>query len=118
MNSKEYKEFMDMLENNEVYEKDVYQEILTKEKEYLDKINNIFQEKNKAKDDLKSFLSVSVTEHYFKFINVLNMIFKETITMPSIKEIPWIFLYGERKIYVGIMLVIISLFLFFVTISS
>jgi len=116
LESKEYRDFMQMLESGEVYEKDVYHEIMTKEKTYLEEMNKMLE--IKASFNPKYFTQLSVGEHYFKLIDCLRKIFKESMLVSSVYELPWIFLYGERKIYIGILLVILSIFLFFISISN
>lgn len=115
MNSKEYKEFLQMLENDEISEKDVYSEIMSKEKSYLEEINKIVESK-KSKDS--TFFNLSIPEHYMKFTKCIHNIYKECMSIKNIKEVPWIILYEERKIYIGLLIVVTSLFLFFVTIST
>jgi hypothetical protein len=114
----EYKDFIDMMEKGELYEKDVYNEILTKEKSYLSDMNTFFNNKYKTINESKSFTMLSVSEHYFKFMRSIKNIINEIISSKSVYELPWIILYGERKIYIGVLLVLLSIFLFFVTISN
>ena len=116
MNSKEYKEFLQMLENDEISEKDVYNEIMSKEKSYLEEINKIVE--NKKSDNNNAFFNLSIPEHYMKFTKCIHNIFKECMSIKNIKEVPWIILYEERKIYIGLLIVVTSMFLFFVTIST
>lgn len=116
LESKEYRDFMEMLESGEVYEKDVYHDIMAKEKTYLEEMNKMLE--TKASFSTKYFTQLSVGEHYFKFIDCLMKIFKESLLISNAYELPWILLYGERKIYIGILLVILSIFLFFISISN
>jgi hypothetical protein len=113
---KEYKDFIDMLESGNVYEKDVYQDIMTKEKLYLEQVNKMLETKASMKQPY--FSNFTVGDHYMKFIDTLRKIFKESLLISHVSELPWIFLYGERKIYIGVLLVILSMFLFFISISN
>lgn len=116
LESREYKEFIDMLESGQAYEKDVYQDILSKEKVYLEEVNKIMQAKKSMQQQY--FTQLSIGEHYFMFVDCLRKIFKESLLISHVSELPWIFLFGERKIYIGILLVILSIFLFFINISN
>lgn len=115
MNSKEYNDFLKMLEDGEISEKDVYEEIMRKEKSYLEEINKFIETKTNYNN---SFFNLSIPEHYIKFTKSIQTIFKEVMSTTNYKDIPWIILYEERKIYIGIIIVVISLFLFFVTVST
>jgi hypothetical protein len=116
LESKEFRDFVEMLENGDVYEKDVYQGIMKKEKAYLEEVNKMMETKASFKQQY--FSKLSVGDHYMKFIDCLRKIFKESLLISHVSELPWIFLYGERKIYIGILLVVLSLFLFFISISN
>lgn len=115
--AREYKEFLDMLENGEYEAKDVYQEIMQKEKHALETINQIAEKRAKASRPSDLVSSMSLGDHYFRMIRCIHDIFTDCLVLTDPRELPWVFLEGDRKIYVGFVLVVLSLFLFFVTIT-
>lgn len=118
INARDYKDFIDMLENSELDTKDVYQEIMRKEKDALDAINHIAEKRAKATAPRDVVAGMSLNDHYFRMIRCVRDIFTDCLVLTDPRELPWVFLDGDRKIYVGFLLVVMSLFLFFVTISN
>lgn len=116
--ARDYKDFIDMLENNEVDTKDVYQEIMKKEKDALEAINQIAEKRARVTHSPDMVIKMSLSDHYFRLINCVKDIFTDCLVLTDPKELPWVFLDGDRKIYVGFLLVVLSLFMFFLTISA
>jgi len=116
--ARDYKEFMDMLENGEYEAKDVYQEIMNKEKDALATINRIAESRAKAISVPDLVAGMSLGDHYFRMTRCLRDIFTDCLVLTDPHDLPWVFLDGDRKIYVGFLLVVASLFMFFVTITA
>jgi hypothetical protein len=116
--ARDYKEFLDMLESSDYTANDVYQEIMKKEQAALDTMNNIAKERQKTNHFNTSLTKMSVSDHYFRLVKVMRDIFTECMVIKDPRDLPWIFLGDERKIYVGALLVFVALVIFFITISS
>ena len=81
-----------------------------------------------------AFYQLTLREISFKFIHIWNQIFQELIDLPTqetysgeewwmdpmdrIYQVSQILLKEERLIYVGLMMVIISFFTFFIFVTS
>lgn len=115
----DYKDFLELIESNDHTVNDTYQEIMRKEQVALEAMNAIAQakqkERNLGKDPL---LKMSLSDHYFKLVKIIRDIFTESLVIKDPRDLPWIFLGDDRKIYVGIILVFIAIVVFFVTVSS
>lgn len=98
-----------------------YQEVMQKEDKVLDTLNRIADSKRIVDNKQTFFYNQSLVDIIAKFANTWLNIYTEIVVERQIthpKDIVNIFFEGDRKIYVGIMIVLISLFLFFIEISQ
>jgi hypothetical protein len=109
----EYKTLLQLLNNN-ADKSEVYNELMQKETKVLDIISRI---SNQASDESKSsslFHNLTVYDIIAKFANTWRNIFTELFIEANYKETSRILMHGDRKIYVGIMLMIFAFIVFFV----
>ena len=113
----EYKSLLNMLETRS--KDDIYQQLMQKEKAVLDTINVVANTENSKKTEAKIIYNKPVLQVIALFANTWHNIFKELIIESKgykhIVDILWI---GDRKVYVGAMIVFIALILFFIDISK
>lgn len=112
--NKEYKDLLGLL--NKSNRDDVYVELMKKEKDLLDVVNRIANSPL-SKQPEPFLYNLSIVDLVIKLIATWKTIIEELFVYKNynIKHVFW---NGERKIYIGITLVIVALFLFFVDVSS
>lgn len=110
MNS--YKEIFDLVNDNK--KEDVYSALMTKEAAVLDTVNRIVQKKENS--SYSNFMDLSLFDIITNFAIVWKRIYQEVVIFKQ-RDIIALFYENDRKIYVGIMLVMIALFLYFIDVS-
>lgn len=111
-----YKNIVEVIENENKNNKDIYTELIKTEENVLKTINNVINHNNKLKlDDL--FLDKSLSDILNKMIATSFEIYKDIFIVKSYKSLDEVFLSRDRKIYVGIMLIIVGLLIFIVFVS-
>lgn len=109
-----YSDYQSVLELLKKDDTNVYQDIMKKEKQSLDTMNNAIKAFNDAEYAKKQFVHMSYVETVLKFADTLSDIIKDIQKTKNINEIGVIFLKGDRLIFIGLFLVIMSVFIFFV----
>ena len=111
----EYKSLVDILEKSNNYD-GTYQELMSKEEKVLDTVNKVIQvykDDDIRKIKFKSFLDYSIHEIIFKFFNVWTDMFKELVAHENILDV---IQKEDRLIYIGMMLIVLSLCFYFTNI--
>jgi predicted CopG family antitoxin len=120
---KEYSDLLKLLKDDEMSREDIYQELINKEKEVLDVVSRVASQDSHTKVSKELFPNLTFTEAIARFANVWTNIFTETVENASTGRMhnlhpSTLLLKGDRKIYVGAMLVIIALMMFFISITQ
>lgn len=97
---------------------DVYTELMKKEENVLNTANRIVDMSQRNTMNESLFYNQSILEVVVKFANTWHNIFSELVNEHMYKYPEMVFWKEDRKIYVGMMLVLIGLFLFFIENSS
>lgn len=105
------------LEENQVTRENIYETIMEKEKNAIDLMNRIAEEKTKTKEEDSLFLNKTITQIFNTSITHWLRIYHEIVDKKQY-DIKALFYDDDRKIYTGIILVLIALFLFFSEISN
>jgi hypothetical protein len=114
MNS--YKTILEVIELGDKDNKDVYTELLKTEENVLKTINNVIQYEQQIK--LKDvFLNKSIYDIIHDFSNTWFSIYKDIFIIKDYKSLSHIFLSNERKVYVGIMIILMAVIIFIVFVS-
>ncbi len=114
----EYKSLVDILEKSENHE-NTYQEVMTKEPKVLDTINNVVNYYRDVDIKEKQFVNMNISYIVYRFFNVWSEIFKELVnTDPKKLDFLEIFTKDDRLIYIGVMLILISVFMYYVDITK
>jgi hypothetical protein len=116
--AREYRDFLDMLENSEMSATDVYQEIMLKEKDALESINKMIENKAMATRSPDAIANMSLSTHYFKMLKCFHDIYTDCMLCADPRELPWIFLDGDRKVYVGVLVMLVAVVLFLISITD
>jgi ferritin len=112
----EYTKLIDLLNKSDPTE--IYEELIKKEDKVLDTINRVVNVSNEKDTKSKEFLNLSFNDIIHKFFWNISLIFSEITHIQTIQDIPKVLFKNDRKIYVGLLLVLLSIFIFFIVISS
>ena len=113
----EYTSLLNMLETTS--KDDIYLQLMQKETAILKNINNAVNTENVNKTEAKMIYNKPVLEVVALFANTWHNIFKELIIESNgYKNVIDILWTGDRKVYVGVMVVLVALILFFIDISK
>ena len=111
----EYSEYESVVELLKKSDKDTtYLDLMSKEDKTLDTINNVVKYYNDHDFSKNNFVNLSYIETMFRFVDVWNNIIAELYKVRCIMDILPIFTKNDRLIYIGILFVAISLFMFFI----
>jgi hypothetical protein len=93
---------------------------MKKEEKVLDTVNRVVNFSNEKEVKSHEFTSMSIDQIVHKFYWNMNKIFSDISSkkVSTIQDVGDILLKDDRKIYLGILLVLICIFLFFVLISK
>ena len=105
-----YSNMMYMLENDKLSRKDVYSELMKKEDKVLDITSRLANQNRKIEMDNLFFVNLSISDLIARFSFTWQNIFNELIIERRYNDLPLILFNNERKFYVGMMLIIISIF--------
>jgi hypothetical protein len=106
-----YKEILSMVEDQN--KEEVYTALMAKEKDVLDTINRMVEQKPVTN---LSFVDQSLFDLVTNFALAWKRIYQEAVLYKQ-RDVMALFYNNERKIYVGVMLVVIALFLYFIDTS-
>lgn len=112
----EYKDLMNLL--NKADPKDVYEELIKKEDNVLNTINRVVNHSNEKEIKMQEFTNMSLDDIIHKLFWNLRLITNELYSIKTVQDLGKSLLKDDRKIYIGIMMLLISLFLFFIIISN
>ena len=97
----------------------IYEEIMAKEQNRIDLINRVVSQKQEAETKAAIFYNNTILDIAIAFADTWRTIFSQlVIDKAPVTQWQSILYDGERKIYVGMMLVLVAMFLYFVDISS
>ena len=111
----EYQSVIDILKKSD--QNNVYQDLMKKEEKTLDSINKVvkYYKDNDYKN--KEFLNMSFWELTIRFGEIWPEIWNDIISSdPKYISFLNIFIKDDRPIYIGVLLIIISIFLLFIMI--
>lgn len=114
---KEYKSILDLL-NKDVTKNDIYSELMNKEDNILNTVNRLSNTNLSSSIQDTLFYNKTLLEILSLFANTWTNILTELVNEDMYMYPMKVFWDGDRKIFVGLMMVIIALFLFFIQISA
>ena len=112
----EYSKLVDLLNKSD--DREIYEELMKKEDRVLDTINRVVNVSNEKEIKGKEFLNMSLNDIVHKFFWNITLIFSELISSKTIQDVKKVLFKDDRKIYIGLLLVLITIFLFFIIISK
>jgi hypothetical protein len=112
----EYKEVLDILKRDNV--EDSYQDLLSKESEVLDTVNNVV--KYYRDNDMRKgeFINQDITHIVVRLVDVWGEVITELVSVSSYKDFIGTITKGDRPIYLGLTFILLALFLFLIESSK
>jgi hypothetical protein len=115
----DYNELAQSLLNGNISKDTVYEQIMAKEENRIELINRVVEQSSEKKWSDTMFYNKSIMEVIIMFASTWKTMFGELFVERrfDIDSLQHTLYDGDRKIYTGIMMVFIALFLFFVNAS-
>lgn len=116
---KDYTDLLKLVTQDEASQQDVYTELLARESKVLDVVSRIATQ-SRLEDSIKrSVMKMSIPDLVTKFSHAWMQIFRELIVVEKqAYTILDVILKDDRKIYVGMMFIVLAFFAFFTSIAS
>jgi hypothetical protein len=115
---KEYATIVKLVESD-INKEDMYEKLMQKEEKVLDIISRVEEQNRKKKIQSNLFFNTPILDIANNLINTWKMIIREAthedLAAASPKAILW---DGDRKIYIGISVVLIAFVFFFIDTSN
>lgn len=112
----DYKDFKTLLDKSNPDH--LYEELMKKEERILQTVNRVVDYSNKKELEANEFINMPIKDATSNFmLGVISMI-NDLTKVKDGQHLIQVLMSTERVIYIGIILVIISMFLFFIQSSS
>lgn len=111
----EYKNLIDLLEQSN-HER-TYEEVMNKEDKVLDTMNNVIKFYNDDVVSQKQIINQPVLFVVKRFFSVWTDIINDLTTVKDFQSLLDIFVKDGRLVYIGIMLVILSIILYYIELT-
>ena len=112
----EYDKLMDVL--NYAPTNGMYEELMKREDNVLQTVNRVVDHSNKRQLESQEVVNMSLMQNLKNFGNTMYKMFDELFKVKTYEDVMHVFRNSERVIYMGVMVIIISLFMYFSAISS
>lgn len=112
----DYKRLLLLLEKSNPTE--IYEKLMQKEDRVLDIINRVVNLSNQQELNQKEFMNKSLREHVSSFYLTMKRFANDIAKARTFKQISNEFKKDERPMYIGVFLLLIAIFMFFIIISS
>jgi hypothetical protein len=96
----------------------LYDELMTKEKSVLQTVNRVVNYSNKKQLDASTFMNMSMSQHLEKFYKTFYRLFNDAFVAQTKADMVLLFWDVDILIYGGVFVVLVTLFLFFISIST
>lgn len=112
----EYKDVVDILSRTN--HENSYSDLMNKETKVLDTVNAVVKTYRDRQIKNIEMINRPIAENISRYWLDMNLMVKELMDLKSLSSIPTILTRGDRVIYMGLMLIVFSVILFFVEISK
>ncbi len=96
----------------------IYEELMKKEENVLKTINRLVDRSNQKQLESEEIINMSFTDLYKHFNTDVYKMFNELFEVKTTDDLRKFFKDAKRSIYLGIFVVLVSLFMFFVVITN
>jgi hypothetical protein len=112
--SLEYSEFESVVNLlNQSNNENVYQTLMQKEDKTLNTINNVIKYYTNTNLEKEQFINLSIQDILIKFANTWKDVIEELKKVKDIYDVYNVLMKKDRKVYLGLLFILISLFIFF-----
>lgn len=92
---------------------DVYQQLMGKEKRVLDVVDRLVNLAQTKTVESSLFVNLSIKDVWRRTMHVMQDIMQESTRVKTPMQLLHVFLANDRKIYVGIVIIMVTLLVFF-----
>ena len=112
--AREYKEIMDIIHRRDRSgDGERYNALMSKERRVLDTVDRVVNDARLQQVRRRSFLDMSLVQIILRTAEVLHDMYLEAFAVRSLDDLTAIFARPERRVYIGLVIVVIALFLGF-----
>jgi hypothetical protein len=116
---KEYANIIKLVNESDINKEDMYEKLMKKEEKVLDIISRVEEQSRNKKVESNLFYNTPILDIANNLITTWKVIIREATHEDQAAATPKAILWdGERKIYVGISIVLIALVFFFIDTSK
>lgn len=112
----EYKELIDVLNDSD--RTNTYEELMKKEDKVLSNVNAIVKNYKDREHNDTQFVNWSVHKVFNKLFTEITLIMYEIYNIKTVNDLSRLFSSSTRLLLIGIFMIIIAIFLFFIEISK
>ena len=111
-----YKELVRLLKNSDPTT--VYEELMTKEENVLRTIDRVINYSNEQELKHKEFTNQSIVDIIHNLFWNMQLMWSELYDVKTYQDFTKVMFKDDRKIYIGILMLVICVMLFFIMISA
>ena len=97
---------------------DAYQRLMQRETRVLRTVDRVVNAARASSVERESFYNLSLREVAHRFVKSMHGILDDVMAVRHARDVPAVFLSGDRKIYSGLLLVLVSLALYYFSASA
>jgi hypothetical protein len=118
-NNLEYSKLLKLLNSKTDDPSTVYEELIKKEDRVLDVVNRVVNYSNEKQVKSEEFMNLSLNHIVARLFTVIKAIMSEVMLVRNFNQfMDVVTKEDDRKIYVGLLFIILAVFIFFIVISS
>jgi tetrahydromethanopterin S-methyltransferase subunit A len=118
-NNLEYSKLLKLLNSKTDDPSTVYEELIKKEDRVLDVVNRVVNYSNEKQVKSEEFMNLSLNHIVARLFTVIKAIMSEIMLVRNFNQfMDVVTKEDDRKIYVGLIFIILAVFIFFIVISS
>ena len=117
----EYKALLELVRKKEPgkdQSDDAYQGLMQREKRVLDTVDRVVNDSWRKDADSRTFLQLPLHEIGARVMSTVNAVMEDAVEARTVRQAIDAVTVGDRKIYLGVFVIFLSLVLFFVAASS
>lgn len=112
--AREYQEVQDIINRRG----DRYSELMAKERRVLDTVDRVVNDARLQRAERSSIMHMSIAQIATKMGDVMHEAFLEAVQARSVEDVMAIIRPSERRLYAGILLIVMALLSIMITVAS
>jgi hypothetical protein len=116
--AREYGELMDAIEGRGRFGEDVYGALMQKEGRVLDTVDRVINDARLRKSSSRLFTNLPLKNVAFNTARVVQAVYRDLLRVRTLRQFQEVFTPLKRRIYLGVVLVCLAVFIMVVQVSS